>query len=84
MPEELMVTIGIIAICAAAVGVAMQIGGVFRARAMAAHEFEYRQLVVEANDAQRRMAEALDRAVAEISTLRTRAESMERLLQEVG
>lgn len=79
-----MVMVGIIAICGAAVGVAMQIASVFRARSATTHEFEYRQLVVEANEAQRRVAEALDRAVAEISTLRTRAESMERLLQEVG
>lgn len=42
------------------------------------------KLVHESNEAQQRMAQALDAAVAEIKSLRTRAESMEKLLQEVG
>lgn len=79
-----MIVLGISALSAAAVGIAIQIASVFRARAVALHETEYRRLVTEANEAQRRVSEALERAVAEISTLRTRAESMERLLQEVG
>ncbi|MEI6665616.1 MAG: hypothetical protein WCL53_05630 [Chloroflexota bacterium] len=71
--------------CAAAViAIAIQIGRVARVRASSTHEAVYQQLVRESNEAQQRMAQALDAAVAEIKSLRTRAESMEKLLQEVG
>ncbi len=84
MPEELMVVLGTSAICAAAFGIAAQLASVFRARAAAAAQFEYRQLVHDANDAQRRVSEALDRAMDELGSLRARTESMERLLKDVG
>ena len=84
MPEELMVSIGIIAICTAVVGVAWQIGSAFRFRADAARETAYRTLLQETNDAQGRFAEALERAVEEIGALRQRSEEMERLLKDVA
>lgn len=64
--------------------IARQVTEALKARAAGTHGADYRRLLEETNDAQRRVVEALDHAVAEISTLRTRAESMERLLQEVG
>lgn len=84
MPEELMIVLGTSALCAAAFGVAAQVASVFRARAAAIQQFEYRQLVHDANDAHRQVTEALDRAMEEIGALRARTESMERLLKEVG
>lgn len=84
MPEELMVVLGTSAICAAVFGVAAQLASVFRARAAAAQQFEYRQLVQEANEAQRSVSTALDRAMEELGSLRARTESMERLLKDVG
>ncbi len=84
MPEEFIPLAGFTALAAIFMTIAVQLGGVFRTRATSAHEAEYRRLVQEATDAQRRVSESLDRAVAEIAALRTRAESMERLLQEVG
>jgi len=73
-----------IALAVSVIMVAVQIAGVFKTRAMSAHDTEYRQLLREANEAQNRVSESLDRAVAEIAALRTRIESTERLLQEVG
>lgn len=73
-----------IAIAASTIVIAVQVAGVFKARAAGAHAIAYQQLVRETNEAQIRVAEALDRAVSEIASLRTRAESMERLLQDVG
>lgn len=86
MPEEIAMVLAITSICAgvAAIVAAVQLGSVFRARAAAAHEIEYRDLLRQANEAQHRVSESLDRAVAEIAQLRSRSESMERLLQEVG
>jgi hypothetical protein len=63
---------------------AVQLGGVRKARAQAQYEAEYRELLRQSNEAQTRMSEVLDRAVTEIAALRTRVESTERLLQDVG
>ena len=84
MPFEFVPLAAFAAVAAVCMTIAVQMGEVFRARANSAHELEYRRLLEESNAAQTRMAESLDRAVAEIAVLRTRAESMERLLQEVG
>lgn len=86
MPEEFMLVLAIASVTTmfAVIAIAFQAGSVFRARAVAMHEAEYRRLVQEATEAQRRVSESLDHAIAEIAALRGRAESMERLLQEVG
>ncbi len=79
---ELAVVFG--AIAAMVMIVATQAAAVLKTRAVSAHDAEYRQLLREVNEAQQRVAESLDRTVAEIASLRTRIESTERLLQEVG
>lgn len=78
------VVVFFIAVAASMIVTAIQVAGVFKARAAAAHETEYRELLRQSNEAHAKVTESLDRAVAEIAALRTRIESTERLLQEVG
>lgn len=82
--EMFALSILFMAIAAVCITFAVQMGRVFRARAAAMHETEYRELLRQSNEAHARVAESLDRAVAEIASLRARIESTERLLQEVG
>lgn len=82
--ELIPLSILFLAIAAVFITFAVQMGRVFRARAGAVHETEYRELLRQSNEAHARVSESLDRAVSEIAALRMRVESTERLLQEVG
>lgn len=83
-PEATIAIFGIIFVLTI-VGVFMlQLFSTWRARMSVKREDAYRQLAEESADAQRRTAEQLERATAELTDLRARTQELERMLKEVG
>jgi hypothetical protein len=83
-PEAAIAIFGILLVTTIASVAIWQVFGTWRARMSVAREAAYRQLAEEATSVQRRVAEGLERATAELSELRTRTTELERLLKEVG
>jgi hypothetical protein len=83
-PEAAIAIVGIVFVTTVLTVVIWQIFGTWRARVSVAREAAYRQLADEATAVQRRMAEGLERAAAELSELRARTTELERMLKEVG
>lgn len=67
-----------------AVTIIWQAFGTWRARMSVAREDAYRQLAADATEAQRRIANELERATFELGQLRATTTELERMIKEVG
>lgn len=83
-PDAAIAIFGIVLVTTVLTVVIWQLFGTWRARMSVAREAAYRQLADEATAVQRRMADGLERAAAELSELRVRTAELERMLKEVG
>ena len=83
-PEAAIVIAGILLVIAIAVPLIWQVAAMVRARATVQREEAYRKLAEESVDAQRRTADQLERAVAELTSLGSRTSELERLIKTVG
>jgi hypothetical protein len=75
---------GILLLLTITVAVIASITSTLRARMSVQREDAYRKLADDAVAAQHRTADQLERAVAELTELRTRTGELERVLKEVG
>jgi hypothetical protein len=82
-PEAAIVIAGIFLVIAIAVPLIWQVAATVRARATVQREEAYRKLAEDSVDAQRRTAEQLERAVAELSAIGSRTGELERLIKTV-
>jgi len=82
-PEAAIAIAGIVLVIAVVVMVIWQGAATVRARANVQREEAYRKLADDSLAAQRRTADQLERAVAELGELRSRAGELERLIKTV-
>jgi len=82
-PEAAIAIAGILLVVAVTVVVIWQGAATVRARATVQREEAYRKLAEESVEAQRRTADQLERAVAELTSLGSRTSELERLMKTV-
>lgn len=83
-PDAAIAIAGILLVLTIAVVVIVQVFATARARMSVQREEAYRTLAEEAADAQRRTADRLEHAAAELTDLRHRTAELERMLKDVG
>jgi hypothetical protein len=82
-PEAAVAMAGVFLVLAVAVALIVSIASTVRARMSVQRELAYRKLAEDSAGAQHRTADQLERAIAELSELRTRTGELERLIKAV-
>jgi flagellar biosynthesis/type III secretory pathway M-ring protein FliF/YscJ len=82
-PEAAVAMAGVFLVLAVAVALIVSIASTVRARMSVQRELAYRKLAEDSAAAQHRTADQLERAIAELSELRTRTGELERLIKAV-
>jgi hypothetical protein len=82
-PEAAIAIAGIVLVIAVIVTLIVSVASTLRARMSVQREAAYRKLAEDATAAQHRTADQLERAIAELTELRTRTGELERMLKTV-
>ncbi len=82
-PEAAIAIAGVLLVLAVTVALIWSVAATVRARVIVQREEAYRKLAEDSVDAQRRTADQLERAVAELNSLGSRTGELERLIRTV-
>jgi hypothetical protein len=82
-PEAAVAMAGVFLVIAVTVTLIVSVAATIRARMSVQRESAYRKLAEDSTAAQHRTADQLERAIAELSELRTRTGELERLIKAV-